>query len=195
MTKHRSGALKGSLFEEMINETNELYREQELALVQKIPTPIIPMRQDRKRHVITLAFFEQKSTVDYIGVACGSPVCFDAKECIYKSYPLRNIPQHQIRYMDDFQKQGGVAFLLICRKENEGDTFYYVPFRFIQAFLHRAQNGGRKSISFDELDPKWAFTKTDQFPVPYLDMIALDLSGGITEHCNKRTSEKRKDGS
>lgn len=175
MTKHKTGALKGSLFEAMINETNDLYREQGLALVQKIPTPIVPVKQDHKRHVITLAFFEQKSTVDYIGAACGSPVCFDAKECIYKSYPLKNIPQHQIRYMDDFQKQGGIAFLLVCRKGDDGDTFYYVPFRLIQKFLTRAQNGGRKSFSFAELDDKWAFTENDQFPVPYLDMIALDL--------------------
>ena len=58
----------------MINRTNEKYREQKLALIQKVPTPITPVRMDGERH-ITLAYFDQKSTVDYIGVIQGIPVC------------------------------------------------------------------------------------------------------------------------
>ena len=38
------------------------------------------------RH-ITLAYFEQKSTVDYIGAVQGIPVCFDAKECNTDTFP------------------------------------------------------------------------------------------------------------
>ena len=36
---------------------------------------------DKENRHITLAYFEQRSTVDYIGVVQGIPVCFDAKEC------------------------------------------------------------------------------------------------------------------
>ena len=32
----------------------------------------------------------QKSTVDYIGVVQGVPVCFDAKECAYDTKDLEN---------------------------------------------------------------------------------------------------------
>ena len=59
--------LRGSVLEELINYTNEKYRQQKLALVQKIPTSIKPVRFDKTKRHITLAYFDQKSTVDYIG--------------------------------------------------------------------------------------------------------------------------------
>ena len=56
---------------------------------------------------ITLAYFEQKSTVDYIGAVQGIPVCFDAKECDSDTFPLQNIHAHQVQFMEDFEKQEG----------------------------------------------------------------------------------------
>ena len=76
-----SRGLRGSALEELINRTNEQYREKGLALIQKIPTPITPIKIDKEKRHITLAYFDQKSTVDYIGAVQGIPVCFDAKEC------------------------------------------------------------------------------------------------------------------
>ena len=77
-----SRGLRGSTLEDIVNRTNEYYMEQNLALIQKIPTPITPVRMDKEHRQITLAYFEQRSTVDYIGVVQGIPVCFDAKECV-----------------------------------------------------------------------------------------------------------------
>ncbi|MCR5469014.1 MAG: Holliday junction resolvase RecU, partial [Lachnospiraceae bacterium] len=56
--------LRGSALEEYINLTNELYLENNLALIQKVPTPITPINIDKKTRHITLAYFDQKSTVD-----------------------------------------------------------------------------------------------------------------------------------
>ncbi len=112
MATWNSRGLRGSQFEEMINMTNDKYRELKLALVQKIPTPIKPVEIDDNRH-ITLAYFEQRSTVDYIGAVQGIPVCFDAKECAKDAFPLQNVHEHQIVFMRDFEDQGGTAFLLI----------------------------------------------------------------------------------
>ena len=81
MATWSSRGLRGSVFEDMINRTNEKYKENHLALIQKIPTPITPIKMDKETRHITLAYFNQKSTVDYIGVVQGIPVCFDAKEC------------------------------------------------------------------------------------------------------------------
>ena len=66
-----SRGLRGSTLEEMINRTNEQYRDKHLALIQKVPTPITPIKIDKESRHITLAYFEKKSTVDYIG-AVGS---------------------------------------------------------------------------------------------------------------------------
>ncbi len=65
--------LRGSMLEESLNMTNEKYRREKLALVQKIPTPITPMEFDKEHHHITLAYFEQKSTVDYLEMCRGFP--------------------------------------------------------------------------------------------------------------------------
>ena len=55
MATWNSRGLRGSLLEELINRTNEKYREQHLALIQKIPTPITPVRMDQETRRITLA--------------------------------------------------------------------------------------------------------------------------------------------
>ncbi len=108
--------LRGSTLEEQINYTNESYREKHLALIQKIPTPITPVEIDKQKRHITLAYFGQKSTVDYIGAVQGIPVCFDAKECAESTFPLQNVHSHQIQFMKEFEEQGGIAFL-----------FYVIP--------------------------------------------------------------------
>ena len=98
--------LRGSVLEELVNHTNEKYKEQGLALIQKIPTSIKPVRFDKTTRQITLAYFDQKSTVDYMGAVQGYPVCFDAKECGNDVFPLHNIHEHQIEFMERFEKQG-----------------------------------------------------------------------------------------
>ena len=77
--------LRGSVLEELINYTNEKYRQQKLALVQKIPTSIKPVRFDKTKRHITLAYFDQKSTVDYIGVVQGIPICLMQRN-VQKTY-------------------------------------------------------------------------------------------------------------
>ena len=113
MATWNSRGLRGSTLEDLINRTNEKYQENGLALIQKIPTPITPIRIDKDERHITLAYFDQKSTVDYIGAVQGLPVCFDAKECAADTFALANIHEHQVTFMENFEKQGGVAFFFI----------------------------------------------------------------------------------
>ena len=47
--------LRGSAFEASINKTIEIYREKKLALIQKIPTPITPLKLDKNTSQIKLA--------------------------------------------------------------------------------------------------------------------------------------------
>ena len=92
MAHWNSRGLRGSSFEEIINFTNERYRQSGLALFQKIPTPITPVRMDEETRTITLAYFEKQSTVDYIGVAQGIPIAFDAKETAGKKPAFAEYP-------------------------------------------------------------------------------------------------------
>lgn len=169
-----SRGLRGSALEEMINRTNEKYRESGLALIQKVPTPITPIKIDRQSRHITLAYFDQKSTVDYIGAVQGIPICFDAKECAVDTFVLQNIHPHQVAFMEDFEKQDGIAFFLIHFTHR--DVLYYLPFRNLQKFWQRAQDGGRKSFRFDELDLSYTISSRAGLLVPYLDVVQKDLN-------------------
>lgn len=168
-----SRGLRGSTLEDMINRTNERYLEKHLALIQKIPTPITPVKMDKEHRHITLAYFEQRSTVDYIGAVQGIPVCFDAKECVADTFPLQNIHEHQVRFMEDFERQGGISFLLIYYSAK--NVLYYMRYEEILKFWNRAKEGGRKSIRFEELDPSFFFHLQGGCYVPYLDVMNLDL--------------------
>lgn len=169
-----SRGLRGSTLEDLINRTNETYLASHLALIQKIPTPITPVKMDSETRQITLAYFDQKSTVDYIGVVQGIPVCFDAKECNTDTFPLQNIHEHQVEFMKEFEAQNGIAFFLISfTKRNE---FYYLPFRQLYEFWQRAAEGGRKSFRYDELDSSYILPRKPGVFVPYLDGIQKDLN-------------------
>lgn len=165
--------LRGSALEEMVNRTNDRYLEHGLALIQKIPTPITPVRMDKEHRHITLAYFEQRSTVDYIGAIQGIPVCFDAKECNTDTFPLQNLHEHQFQFMENFEKQGGISFLLIYYTGR--DRIYYMRFDEAAKFWNRAKNGGRKSFRLDELDSRFFLEHKGGGTVPYLDALNLDL--------------------
>ena len=174
MPTWNSRGLRGSFLEDLINHTNELYTDEELALIQKIPTPITPIKIDKESRHITLAYFDQKSTVDYIGAVQGIPVCFDAKECAFDTFALENIHEHQVSFMNSFERQEGIAFFLIYFTAHE--QFYYLRIQDLMRFWERASSGGRKSFRIDELDPQWFFLMKEQnSTIPYLEMIQLDL--------------------
>lgn len=61
MPTWNSRGLRGSTLEELVNLTNELYTEKNLALMQKIPTPITPVKIDSESGQIKLAYFEKDS--------------------------------------------------------------------------------------------------------------------------------------
>ncbi len=164
-----SRGLRGSTLEDFINISNEKYMQGNLALIQKIPTPIKPIKIDRSTRHITLAYFDQKSTVDYIGVVQGIPVCFDAKETAVDTFPLQNIHPHQIRFMQNFEKQNGIAFIIIYYSQR--DEFYYVPFIDIMKFWERGQNGGRKSFTYEEIDKDYRIKSSKGILVHYLETL------------------------
>jgi len=169
--------LRGSTLEEIINMTNAKYKVQGLAVVEKIPTPITPVAIDKESRTITLAYFEKKSTVDYIGAVQGIPICFDAKETRQKSFPINNIHRHQIEFMESFVKQQGIAFMLVnFAALNE---CYFLPFEDLKPLWEAAQAGGKKSISHELFKPEYLVEQKGG-QIRYLDAIStyLEKTGG-----------------
>lgn len=173
MSTWKSRGLRGSTLEDLINRTNEKYLENGLCLVQKIPTPITPISIDKNTRHITLAYFDQKSTVDYIGAVQGIPIAFDAKECSKDTFVLANIHPHQVTFMENFEKQGGIAFFII--NYTDRDELYYLRFSKFMEFWKRMEDGGRKSFRYEEIEQNFLLKSHVGLMVPYLDGIKQDL--------------------
>ena len=169
MAYFRSRGLRGSALEEYINLTNTKYREHQLGLIQKIPTPIKPVELDPVHGNIKKAFFEERSTVDYIGLVQGYPICFDAKETKQHRFPLKNIHHHQVDFMKDFECQEGIAFFLIYFSRY--DKIFFVPFGFILEKIVRSKDGGAKSIPYEDFEELHEVQNKDGYIVHYIDAL------------------------
>ena len=165
-----SRGLRGSALENIINLTNDVYRRKNLAIIQKVPTPITPVKFDKETKNITLAYFEKKSTVDYIGVVQGVAVCFDVKETKLKNLPLQNIHKHQVEFMESFVAQQGMAFLVVYFSKY--DEYYYLPFAQLKEHLNKSQKGAKKHIPYEDFDKELLITVKDGFYVHYLEVLA-----------------------
>lgn len=169
-----SRGLRGSSLEEFINLTNDVYKQKNLAIIQKIPTPITPVKINNENKTISLAYFNEKSTVDYIGVVQGIPVCFDAKETKKNFLPLQNIHSHQIDFMEIFENQKGIAFILVYFSGYE--KYFYLPFKDLKKYWQQSKNGGRKSIPFNYFEQKYEIRKKGNFYVHYLEALNTYLN-------------------
>ena len=173
MATWNTRGLRGSTLEELINYSNEIYRDKKLGLVQKIPTPITPVKIDKENGNISLAYFEKDSTVDYIGVVQGVPICFDAKERASDTFSLNNIHEHQTKFMDEFENQQGISFLVIMFSlKNE---FYYMRFSELKGYLDRVKEGHAKNFKYNELDKKYFIPSEAGVVVHYLRTLMKDL--------------------
>ncbi len=173
MAYWNSRGLRGSALEDKINMTNERYKQKGIALIQKIPTPIKPIKIDQEKRVITLAYFEQKSTVDYIGVAQGIPICFDAKETALKSLPLANVHAHQVEFMKAFKEQGGEAFLIVYFKKY--DEHYLIDIDTLDFYYNKALKGGKMSVPYEAFDKNYLIPVENGMFLNYLKVVDLYL--------------------
>ena len=168
--------------EEFINLTNEEYLKHGLAVIQKLPTAIKPIQLDQEKRVIRLAYFEQKSTVDYMGNIQGIPVCFDVKETGKQSLPISNIHPHQMEFMDQFSRQNGLAFIIV--QFTAVDRCFLLPFEEIKRYWEGARSGGRKSIPWKSMNETYEIRREGLFYLHYLKAVGAyleDCGGNKTD--------------
>ena len=104
-----------------------------------------------------------------MGSVQGIPVCFDAKETTKKSLPLSNIHRHQIEFMENFSKQRGIAFIIAYF--HIVDRCFFIPLEDLKHFWERAQQGGKKSISYQEFNPDFLVQKSKGIYLHYLEAL------------------------
>jgi|APSaa5957512535_1039671.scaffolds.fasta_scaffold16416_3 recombination protein U len=143
--------MKVNELEKRANAANLKYRKSKRALILKVPTPILYTRK---------GLVAQKSTVDYTGlIEGGEYLAFDAKETQNKtSFPLRNIHQHQLNYLELVEDLGGTAFFLIHFKKLYKDKAYITPIHLVHRYWYREK---RKSIPISEFKLEWLVSVDD----------------------------------
>ena len=143
---HVSSANRGMDLEKDINLSNDYYKENNLCLITKRPTPINIVKVDySKGAIITNAYFEKQSTTDYNGVYKGKYIDFEAKSTKIKtSFPLANISPHQITHLENVLKHGGIAFFII-----EFWSFAEIFLLDASYVIDFYQNGKRRSIPYE----------------------------------------------
>ncbi len=156
---------RGMKLENLINITNEYYIANDIALIYKKPTPILVVKVDYKKKLISEGYYKTPSTLDYNGIYKGKYVDFDAKETLNKTaFPLANLHEHQLLHMERVIKQGGISFLII--KIN--GLYFLLDGNIIIDFIN---NNKRKSIPFDFIKEKGIQIKEGIMPA--LDYIKV----------------------
>ncbi|MBM7623444.1 Holliday junction resolvase RecU [Sporohalobacter salinus] len=165
-------ANRGRQLETELKTTNEYYNSQGIAKIQKIPIPVKVLNFNSQTGKITNAFYEKKSTVDYIGTYQGRTIVFDAKETKVKTrFDLKNIKQHQYQYLKEQYQCGAIAFLLVRFKKL--DESYYLPFELLDKYMIQKPNG-RKSIPYEDI-------AKDRYRLEANGLILLDYLSVVDE--------------
>jgi len=116
--------------------------------------------------VTNTGLIPKQSTVDFVGIykliidgrsddtnchhLVGQGIAFDAKETLSKtSFPLANIKQHQLLYLEYFKAVGGDAFFLIHFKNMHKDLAFITPVTLIRQYWDGEE---RKSIPYDRFN-------------------------------------------
>lgn len=102
----------GAKLEESVRLVCEMYRKRGFAVIDKTPEPIKQLgKMDKKGHF--KACRDKKAQPDFKGVHKSVPICFDAKATESERFSLSNILPWQVKYLNDFRKSGGAAFVLL----------------------------------------------------------------------------------
>ena len=164
---------RGMGLENILNQTNELYRLQKRAVIHKKPTPIQVVKVNypaRSAAQITEAYFRQASTTDYNGVYKGRYIDFEAKETKNKtSFPLKNIHEHQLEHMKECCEQGGIAFVIFYFSSLK--EYYLLEYKWIEQFIHDSSTK-RQSIPLTYIkEHGQSISLSLQMTLNYLDAV------------------------
>ena len=181
-------ANRGASFEEYIKFANDRYKREGVAVVIKIPTEILPIRNNRGK--VVNAKVCSKSTVDFMGRYRNIPVAIEAKHTYKDRISFSEVKDHQAKFLDDFTGMYGIAFgaVLVSFKL---ERFFLVPWEYWRmarkAWEEKdvygkktytiTHNGftwttpGKASVSADELLPEWEIKQNNKYGLAYLSKI------------------------
>lgn len=197
--KDQTKANRGRDFEEFINFANSKYQTQGVAVMHKVPTEFLPLRNSRGQ--VTSCKVTHKSCVDYLGHFQGIPVAVEAKSTQAARMDFSAVQDHQAAFLDDWMDAGGkMAFVTICYGMKR---YFSVPWPFwkaardaweqhkrtgekvkkvVQAYGWAWETPGTASISADGLHPDWEIVPGGIYGLPYLQIIQKIAGGNSNDY-------------
>ena len=162
---------RGMDLESDINNSNKYYKENDIAIIYKKPTPIKVVKVDYNNRINTKireAYYEIPSTTDYNGIYKGKYIDFDAKETKSKtSFSLNNIHSHQIDHLVSIYNHGGISFLII--RFTTLDETYLFETKYLIKFL---EENNRKSIPYNYIKDNGYLINYNYYPrIEYIKVI------------------------
>lgn len=167
----KSYSNRGMNLENDLNDSNKYYRDSDIAIIYKKPTPITINKVDYKSRtdaVIKEAHFIVPSTTDYNGIYKGKYIDFEAKETkSLTSFPLGNIHKHQINHLKKIYEHGGIGFIIV--RFSRLNKNYLL---FINDLLFFLENNDRASIPLSYFEENGHLIKDGLRPrLDYLKII------------------------
>lgn len=105
-------ANRGQELEQLLKIQNDQYTRKGIALIHKVPTEWIPLRDCNNGKIVS-AKVENQAAVDFLGVYQGIPIAFDAKHTKEKRISWSRLEPHQWEFLQKWEKCGGIAFVLV----------------------------------------------------------------------------------
>lgn len=139
----------GEMFENMLSSSCGYYREKGIAIIEKTPEPMRPIKPygDRRRGQY-IACFAKQAQPDYKGVLCdGTAVIFEAKHTDKDRIQEAVITDTQRQHLDDFLRLGAKCYVMVSMGFQ---SFYRVPWLI---FGSMKGNFGRKYMTLEDLEP------------------------------------------
>lgn len=180
--KDRRYANRGQPFEEFLRYVNERYAQKKLALIDKLPTEFIPLR-DRMGRICNVKV-EHKSKVDFIGRYRSHPIAIEAKNSNDDSIRWDRVEPHQADYMDAFTEESGtIGLVLLSFNLNR---FFVIPWVFWQeAYNARVRPGSSRTtpVTVSAFGVTWDIPKKfsvriDEIP-PQFEIPNHDTTFGL----------------
>lgn len=186
--KDASKANRGRPFEELIASAHKRYQMSGLAVVHKVPTAFLPIRDQRGK--IVGCKVEEKSCVDYLGRYRNIAVAVEAKHTQEKRIAFDQVEDHQAAFMDDWTTNPGAVGIVIVSFRMS--RFFAIPWPFWAAAREQAKATAPRrkppsvSVTYcgehwntptshsaapDDLLPEWEYRPGGKYLLPYLDTI------------------------
>lgn len=185
--KDRRYANRGQSLEQFMRFANERYQRAGIAVVTKIPTEFLPIRNAYGQ--VVNCKVTGKAAVDFIGRVGSRPLAAEAKETKTDSMRFDAVQDHQADFLDAYLGQGEAICIVVVSFNLK--TFYAVPWAFWKpardawkdAQWHKKRkaeqitieyNGqtwttpGKASVKEEELLKEWEIVPGGMYGLDYL---------------------------